>query len=190
MGNFQTTTKLLHQSVVVGCRIPKNYFVTKGKGESDIAIHAGSYHLALKDAGIEMCNIMTYSSILPNEATEVTKPTNIKHGQVLESIMSVAHAEKGQRATAGIITGWLFNRKTGKKYGGLVCENSGNYTEEELKEKLLASMKELYTNGFDQDYELKCIDIITETFVPKKKHGTALVSICFTNYIIPVLSEN
>ncbi|MBN2212904.1 MAG: arginine decarboxylase, partial [Bacteroidales bacterium] len=45
--------------MVVGNRIPKDYFITKGTGESDIAIHAGSYHLALKAAGIEMANIMT-----------------------------------------------------------------------------------------------------------------------------------
>ena len=51
--------------ILIGNRIPKDFFITKGKGESDITVHAGSYHLALKDANIEMCNIMTYSSILP-----------------------------------------------------------------------------------------------------------------------------
>lgn len=51
--------------ILVGNRIPRDYFVTKGTGQSDITIHAGSYHLALKKANIEMCNIMTYSSILP-----------------------------------------------------------------------------------------------------------------------------
>ena len=43
--------------VVIGNRIPKDYFITKGTGESNIAVHAGSYHLALKAAGIEMANI-------------------------------------------------------------------------------------------------------------------------------------
>ena len=57
--------------MLVGNRIPKDFFVTTGTGESDLTIHAGSYHLALKNAGIEMCNIMTYSSILPNIATLV-----------------------------------------------------------------------------------------------------------------------
>ena len=52
--------KTKSDQVLVGCRIPKDYFVTKGHGESDITVHAGSYHLALKEAGIEMCNIMTY----------------------------------------------------------------------------------------------------------------------------------
>ena len=57
--------------LVIGTRIPKDYFVTSGAGESDITIHAGSYHLALKDAGIERCNIMTYSSILPSIANRI-----------------------------------------------------------------------------------------------------------------------
>ena len=47
--------------VLIGCRIPKDYFITKGHGESDITIHAGSYHLALRDAGIEMCNLVYVS---------------------------------------------------------------------------------------------------------------------------------
>jgi len=190
MQKIVTATKLLKQSAVIGCRIPKEYFVAKGKGESDIAIHAGSYHLALKDAGIEMCNIITYSSILPNEATEINKPEDIKHGQVLESIMAVAHANRGEKATAGIITGWLFDRKTGKKYGGLVCENSGNYKTEEIEKILLDSMNELYLNGFRDNFELKDINIMTETLTPKKKFGTALVSICFTSYIVPILGGN
>ena len=36
--------------ILVGNRIPKDYFVTSGIGESDITVHAGSYHLALKSA--------------------------------------------------------------------------------------------------------------------------------------------
>ena len=49
--------------LIIGNRIPKDYFITKGTGQSDLTVHAGSYHLALKEAGVEMCNIMTYSSI-------------------------------------------------------------------------------------------------------------------------------
>ena len=35
-------------------RIPKDFFITSGIGESDLAIHAGSYHLALREAGISI----------------------------------------------------------------------------------------------------------------------------------------
>ena len=188
--NYRASQQVvLFQDFLIGNRIPKDYFVTKGKGQSDITIHAGSYHLALKDAGIEMCNIMTYSSILPAAAQEVERPLKLTHGSVMETIMAVANCEKGKRATAGIIHGWLFNKETGEKYGGLVCEYNGGLPEEEVKQQLKDSLQELYTNGFSDEFELKDIKLITESSVPDKKFGTALVALCFTNYLYPVIRE-
>jgi len=172
--------------LLTGNRIPKDFFITSGVGESDITIHAGSYHLALKDAGIEMCNIMEYSSILPAIAKEIERPKNLVHGSVLESIMAVSHAEKGKRATAGLIFGWLFDKVTGKKYGGIVAEYRGNATEEEAKKTLKASLEELYKNGFSERFELKHIRTFVRSFIPKKKYGTALVALCFVNYVFPI----
>lgn len=177
------------QGLLIGNRIPKDYFVTKGKGESDITIHAGSFHLALKDAEIERYNIMTYSSILPAIAKEIEKPARQIHGSVMETIMACADAEQGERATAGIIYGWLYDRLTEKKYGGLVCEYNGNIEEETVKKQLRASLEELYINGFSDDYHLDDIKIITESFVPQKRFGTALVALCFTNYLYPIIGR-
>ena len=171
----------------VGNRIPWQYFETSGTGESDIAIHAGSYHLALRSANIERYNIMTYSSILPGIAKKTEPPAMMDHGAVMECIMSVCHSERAEMATAGIIYGWLFDRETGKKYGGLVCEHAGKYDKKELKCRLGASLEELYVNGFSDRYEMKDIEIISESFSPKKKYGTALVALCFTSYFYPIL---
>lgn len=175
--------------IIIGNRIPRSYFITTGVGESDITIHAGSYHLALRDAGIEMANIMTYSSILPGIAIETPKPDRkqIVHGSVMESIMAVSHVEKGEQANAGIIFGWLHDRKTDERYGGLVCEHSGSYGDEQLHKNLNDSLNELYVNGFEEEFYIKDAYTITESFVPKKKHGTALVSLCFTDYIYPII---
>lgn len=178
----------LTQTVTIGNRIPKDYFITKGTGESDITIHAGSYHLALRAAGIEMCNIMCYSSILPKIATQVEKPEHLVHGSVMETIMAVANVTKGVRATVGIIYGWLYDRETDEKYGGLVCEYNGNDPLEHASEQLRSSLQELYVNGFEERFRLSDINLISESFVPKKNYGTALVSLCFTNYLVPVLS--
>lgn len=175
------------EGLLVGNRIPKDYFVTMGKGESDITIHAGSYHLALKDASIEMCNIMTYSSILPGISTRIEKPQKLSHGAVMESIMAVCHANKGERATSGIIYGWLYDKLSGEKYGGLVCENNGNVSEKEIESILRCSLNELYTNGFSDDYDLRDIEVLTQTFVPEKTYGTALVALCFTSYVYPLI---
>ncbi len=173
--------------ILVGNRIPRDYFVTKGTGQSDITIHAGSYHLALKKANIEMCNIMTYSSILPGIARKVERPDYLDHGAVMESILTSCNAEKGQRASAGIIYGWLYDKITQDKFGGLVCEHYGNYDEKELNRLLEASLNELYVNGFDDRFYLRDIERITESFVPDKKYGTALVALCFTNYVYPII---
>ena len=56
----------------VGNLIPNTFFITKGSGESDLEKHAGSYHMALYDAGISDFNIMTYSSVIPATAHLVT----------------------------------------------------------------------------------------------------------------------
>ncbi|MBU0765789.1 MAG: pyruvoyl-dependent arginine decarboxylase [Bacteroidetes bacterium] len=172
---------------VIGNRIPKDYFITNGVGESDITVHAGSYHLALKDAGIERANIMTYSSILPAIARKINRPKDYTHGAVMETIMAVAHGHKGETVSAGIISGRLYSRKTGEKFGGLVCEHNGNYSPEELENKLHASLNELYYNGFEEEYSLGEIEIIKESFVPRKTYGTALVAMCFVNYIYPII---
>ena len=175
-------------SITIGTRIPKDYFVTSGAGECDITVHAGSFHLALRDAGIERYNIMTYSSIMPGISVEVKKPKDLVHGCVVETIMACASMERGVRATAGIIYGWLFNRKTKQRYGGLVCEYNGSLPEEEAGSQLRASLQTLYTNGFQEEFELRNERLTMKSIVPKKKFGTALVAICFTNYVCPVVS--
>ncbi len=176
------------EPVVLGNRVPKDYFITSGRGESEITVHAGSYHLALRAAGIEMCNIMTYSSILPAIAREVSKPQLLQHGSVMETIMAVSSAEHDQRATAGIIFGWLYDKRSGGRHGGLVCEYSGSYGEAEAEEQLRASLQELYENGYSDQYFLRETRLIMDSLVPAKKYGTALVSICFLNYLWPVVS--
>ncbi len=183
----QGTVSASKTGLLVGNRIPRDFFEVAGCGESDITIHAGSFHLALQDAGIERYNIMTYSSILPGIARKVDPPAQMVHGAVLESILSVSHAEAGQTATAGIIYAWLYDRLSGKRYGGLVCEHNGNYPVEELKTKLYASLNELYENGFSDHYVLDQPTLLWKSFSPTKKFGTALVGLCFSSYVYPIL---
>ncbi len=171
----------------IGTRIPKDYFVATGKGESDITVHAGSYHLALRDAGIEMCNIITYSSILPACANEVQRPSELIHGSVLETIMAVSTSRGGKRATAGIIWGWLHCRESGEKHGGLVCEYNGSLPKEKAERQLRESLHELYSNGYSEDFRLDSAELHIESFIPTKRFGTAIVSLCFLNHYIPLL---
>jgi len=176
-------------ALITGNRIPKDFFITSGCGQSDITVHAGSYHLALREARIERCNIICYSSILPSIANKIEFDTeNLVHGSVMETIMACANAAKGVRATAAIIFGWLYDKKTGEKYGGLVCEYNGHDKEEDAIESLRMSLQELYQNGYSDQFELKDIELNSRSFIPDKKFGTALVALCFVNYAYPILN--
>lgn len=175
---------------LIGCRIPKDFFVTTGTGESDITVHAGSYHLALRQANIEHLNIMTYSSILPAIAREIPfNPRAIPHGSVLETISAVKSSPKGERATAAIIWGWLTDRETKERFGGLVCEYSDTGTEEDARRSLRASLQELYENGYEEKYLLdeENIQFHSRSIIPQKNFGTALVTLGFVNYAIPII---
>jgi len=172
------------KEVLIGNRVPKEFFLTFGKGESDLTIHAGSYHLALKDAGIEMCNIMEYSSILPAIASQIKKPKKFTHGSVMETIMAVANGNKGKLLTAGIIFGWLFSEND-NKFGGLVCEYHGNEKKHVVEKLLRKNLEELHINGYES-YHLKDIDINIQSFIPTKKFGTILVALAFINHIVPI----
>jgi len=170
--------------ILIGNRIPRDFFVTKGVGESDITVHAGSYHLALKQAGIEMCNIMTYSSILPAKANKLNEPLPMTHGEVAETILSAYTAGRGEPATAGVIYGWLYDKETNERYGGLVCERGESFDPDVMEEELRKSLNELYVNGFDDKYDLRDIEVNISSFTPKKKYGTALVALVFQSYDI------
>lgn len=173
-------------AIIIGHRVPRDYFVTTGFGESDVTVHAGSYHLALRAAGIEMCNIITYSSILPSCAREVSRPSDLTHGAVMETIMANGTARRGRRATAGIIMGRLYRRDSGEKHGGFVCECSGSMTRERAERQLRESIRELYENGYAEEFELRDLQVIIESFVPKKRYGSAIVALCFMNHLIPI----
>lgn len=176
----------LEENIVIGNRIPKDFFIAKGVGESDITTHAGSFHLALKDAGIERANVIQYSSILPKIANEIND-YEITHGEVMETIMAVSNGMLGERLTAGIIFGWLYDKKTGEKIGGLVSEENGNYPEDVISERLHQSLQEIYKHGFSDKCELRDTKTIIETFVPEKQYGSAIVAVCFVNYIYPII---
>lgn len=175
---------------VIGCRVPRDFFVTQGHGESNHDIHAGSYHLALQAAGVESYNHMKYSSILPGIAREVAKPENYTHGSVLETIAAQCDAEAGEKATAGIIYAWLLDRRTETKFGGIVCERAAHAPPEEVETMLRTSLQELYSNSpIYSKYQLQEPRVILEHFIPQKKHGTALVLMGFVNYVVPVLES-
>ena len=177
------------KQIVLGNRIPHTYFITWGTGQSDVAIHTGSYDDALKQAGIENANIMTYSSVMPPEAVEVPVPEKLHHGCVLETIMSEMSGKKGERLTAALII-WNIKRVSdGTLLGGFVAEYHGYGSEQAAEENLKASLKGMNERrDYAPDkYEVAGERLFVKSLVPEKAFGTVIVAIGFTSYIWPVV---
>ena len=134
----------------VGNLIPNTFFITKGSGESDLEKHAGSYHMALYDAGISDFNIMTYSSVIPATAhlatmDELDLPP---FGSEMKTIMAVSHGYQDEFVSAGVVYAWMYKDENfDEKVGGLVCEVSGRYRIEELESRLIRVINELHPRG-------------------------------------------
>ena len=145
-------------SITLGNRVPYEYFLTSGKGESDagskgLKYETGSYDQALTEAGIENCNIVEYTSVIPTISKEITKEEGLKRlqwGEVLECIKAQTNGPKGSFISSGIMTTYVFN-KEGKWMGGFAVEYSNTEkkpSNEDIEKKktemsLSKSIKEL-----------------------------------------------
>ncbi len=131
-----------------------------------------------------MCNIMTYSSILPKEAVKIPYcGHSLHHGSVMECILSVAHGQAGEHIAAGLIYGWLYDGA--EKVGGLVCEINEPLYEIDMKAKLCAVLEDMHKDGYG-DFDLRDLRCLYQDLVVTKKHGSALVGLCFTSYLVNV----
>ena len=164
----------------VGNLIPNTFFITKGSGESDLEKHAGSYHMALYDAGISDFNIMTYSSVIPATAhlatmDELDLPP---FGSEMKTIMA-----------AGVVYAWMYKDENfDEKVGGLVCEVSGRYRIEELESRLIRVINDLHQKTYGK-YYLGELNFITEGITIEKRYGTALAALCFVDFLQPEIEE-
>jgi arginine decarboxylase len=188
---------------LIGNRVPKDYFEAEGFGEHDLTDHAGSFDESARKAGVENYNILKYTSIMPGIARKVDRPkrdvfeidykgkAKIVHGSVCEVIMAEKTSIIGERATAGLVVGWIYDNRTRKRYGGLVAEYSGSEDEPVAREKLDKMMKSMAKSRLEdrKHLELGDVEIRTISGVPKKKYGTAIVLIGFLNYVIPKFGE-
>ncbi len=174
-------------SKFVGNLIPHTFFVTKGSGESDLELHAGSYHMALYDAEISDFNIMVYSSVLPATAhlvsmDEIDLPP---FGSELKTIMAVSHGQQDEFVSAGIVYAWMYKDEDfNEKVGGLVCEVSGRYRIEELEARLIRVITDLHEKTYSQ-YYLGEMNFVSEGITIQKRYGTALAALCFVDFKQP-----
>ena len=179
----------LKTNLIIGNRVPHEFFVVQGSGESDLGYHPGAYDIALEKAGgIHNFNHIVYSSILPKTAVRIPSvPKDYPHGAVLETISAESGKEMKypKRLTSGIIITKIF--KNNVSIGGLVAEYNGTGTKEECRTFLKTNMGDMTKRRYGEDVNTED-DLFIESIEPKSKYACALVVLGFTSYKYPVLS--
>jgi arginine decarboxylase len=199
--------------IILGNRVPYEYFITSGKGESNagsagLPYETGSYDAALNDAGIQNTNVIEYTSVMPTESKEITKEEGLKRlqwGEVLECIKAQANGKRGSKISAAVMTTTIIDPK-GKFLGGFACEYSGAGTKKEAESSLSESISgmikrrgygnikgdiQIYKdNKTDTGYIIHPGKIFVYDFLDvKEEHGSVFTVICFVSYRFPTLTE-
>lgn len=118
--------------------IPTKLFLTKGVG-----IHKdklASFERALRDAGIEKCNLVYVSSILPPGCKIISKEAGLKQlnpGEITFCVMARIESNEPNRLMASAI-GVAIPKDNNKKYGylseihnfGETAKKAGDYAED------------------------------------------------------------
>ena len=199
--------------IVLGNRVPYEYFLTKGKGESaagseGLPYETGSYDAALNDAGIENTNVIEYTSVIPVGAKEIPKEQGLKRlnwGEVLEVIKAQSNGKRGEHISAAVMTTTIID-PNGKYLGGFACEYSGSGTRKEAEDSLIISIAGMikrrgYGNikGETKIYKDNITDtgykihpgkvFIYDDIKVNEEHGSVFCAICFVSYRYPHLTN-
>lgn len=125
--------------------VPKKMFFTKGVGYHRNKLQ--SFELALRDAGIEVCNLVTISSIFPPDCKIISKSEGLKSllpGQITFVVMAREETNEPSRLVTAAVG--LAQPKDKKQYGyisehhgfGQNARQSGDFAED-LAATMLAS---------------------------------------------------
>jgi arginine decarboxylase len=187
--------------LVLGNRIPYEYFVTMGHNDTDLGPgddpwETGSYDLALMDASIENFNVLKYTSVLPPESREINMSQAreyFHHGAAIETIMSDLNGEKGDTLCTGVGRIWVKTQE-GALIGGFAAEYKEKYNTTVTEEKARADAKDaLHTSLMGEvnrrynasEYQFSEPTYAIDYLQVQKKYGTSLVALCWVNYIFP-----
>lgn len=125
--------------------VPKKVFFTKGAGRHKNQLQ--SFELALRNAGIEKCNIVNVSSIVPPNCKIITREKGteqLKPGQITYCVMSRNNTNEPNRLIGAAIGVAIPKEKN--TYGyisehhcyGQKAKNAGDYAED-LAASMLAT---------------------------------------------------
>ena len=126
--------------------IPKYFFLTKGVGKHREYLQ--SFELALRSAGIQHCNIVDVSSIIPPSCKPVKREKGLemlKAGEITFVVMAKISTNEPHRLIAASVGAAIPSRKTDYGYlsehhsYGETDEVAGDYTED-LAATMLATI--------------------------------------------------
>ena len=210
-------------SLTIGNRVPTEFFLTSGRGEwpthptllgkaerlalaEEDPFETGSYDKALRDAGIGNANIMTYSSVIPTKARQISRTKGVRKlvwGQVLESIIARADGKRGDTIAAAVMLTNVSYK--GRHLGGFATEYSGRATRREAITTLTRATKGMLrrrgygalparddllgktwktSEGF---HVTPGAALIYDSIRVKSDTGTVLAAVCFTAFDVEVL---
>jgi arginine decarboxylase len=192
--------------MIFGNRIPYEYFLTKGAGESNVGskglpYETGSYDQALTIAGIQNANVIEYTSVIPTGAKEISREeglARIQWGEVMECIKAQANGPKGSFISAAVMTTSVYD-PSGKYLGGFACEYSGSGDQKACEKSLTESIAgiierrgfgsivgecKMYSNNVtDKGYKFHPgTKFVYDSLRVKEHHGSVLAAICFVSY--------
>ena len=127
--------------------IPKYMFLTNGVGRHKDCLQ--SFELALRNAGIHRCNIVTVSSIVPPGCKLITKEQGLKMlqpGEITFAVMSKNSVKEPHRLIAASVGMAIPSKKDSYGYlsehhsFGQSAEAAGNYAEDLAATMLATTM--------------------------------------------------
>jgi len=155
--------------------LPKKYFVVSGTGVSSVS-PLNAFDKALSAAGIDQCNLVQVSSILPTEAREV-KPQKIDAGAITFCVLARADGSGGHQVSAGV--GWARckNPKTGEEFG-IVAEDEGMKDEKEVKDALRGKLGEMADGRSMKPGKIR-VEAASLDMIPENMFGSAVAALVY-----------
>jgi len=180
--------------MIISNRIPKEYVVVTGAGQTSFGPgvdpwETAAYDLALLDAGIENCNIVEYTSVLPKEAVEISladarSAGYFTHGMVLECIKAQMNGEQGDHICAGVGRCEVWDEED-NLIGGFAAEYEGHGSQNLAMEKLNEALEGIFDRRYSgKRYKMGNVKISTRDLVIDKQYGTVLVALGFVRFIV------
>ena len=186
------------EGLLIGNKIPKDYVMTKGFGDTDIGWgqdpwEVGAFDSARVMARVEDFNVVRYTSILPPEATEIPLESAraLYHsGAVMGSIIAQMNGKRGERVCAGVGRVHVRRKLDGALMGGYVAEYKGNDTRQQANGYLHNSLLAVVSRRYNlKEYEICNEKLVIQEHLIQHKYGTAIALIGFLSYIYPILGR-